>query len=337
MINFSVVTVVLNDFEGLNKSRLSLETQKYKNWTHIIIDGNSKGETLKYLKALPKKNTIFISDIDSGIYDAMNKAWKIADPESFVFYLNARDVFTDANSLAEAQKVLNANPNSNWGCTTHEEIEQNSERWVCKLVSPPSIPNQLYAFGYRSHQAVTMKAKFIERIGGFDESYKLAADWDLIVRALLAEKPITWTYPLARFELGGASSSRLLEAHMELRTLRFKYLHTGLSKRILDDLWCNVYLNYFGFKNYLTPFFHLSDRFFHLSDRFRKIIIKFSLLVFRIIKLTQFISFFKKVLFKNSTQLISFQYQPRYVKKEFFIAKLHRTLGILPYESIKRT
>ena len=171
MTYFSIVTVVKNDLAGLKKTRKSLEDQKYRKWTHIIIDDSSTDGTLKYIKRLPKDNTVYISEPDSGIYDAMNKGWKIANPESFIIYLNARDIFTAPTSLTEAHKAFKAAPGSNWGCTTHEEIQQDGEGWVCKLVSPPSIPNQLYAYGYRSHQAVIMKAKFIKGLGGFNEKY----------------------------------------------------------------------------------------------------------------------------------------------------------------------
>ena len=258
MIRFSVVTVVKDDLRGLKKSRESLEAQKYKGWTHIIIDGKSSANTLKYLKSLPKENTIFVSESDSGIYNAMNKGWKLASPDSFVFFLNARDVFTDPRSLSEANDALKKSPSSNWGCTTHEEIQENGEGWVCKLVSPPAIANQLYAYGYRSHQAVIMKAKFIAALGGFDEAYKIASDWDLIVRALIKELPTTWIKPIARFELGGISSTRILEAHMELRKLRKIYLKWGIRRQILDDLWCAYYLKVFGFFNYFTPIINLN-------------------------------------------------------------------------------
>jgi len=250
---FSVVTVVRNDLIGLKKTRESLEKQKYKNWIHIVIDGASGQATQKYLNTLNKKNTIYVSEIDYGIYDAMNKAWKIANPKSFVLYLNARDVFADTNSLTEANKALKSNPRINWGCTTHEEIQENGEGWVCKLVSPPRITNQLYAFGYRSHQAVVMKAKFIAQLGGFNEHYKIAADWDLIARAINLSKPKIWIHSLGRFELGGESSNRILEAHLELKMIRRKYLIRSLKYQILDDLWCAIYLRYFGYKNYFLP------------------------------------------------------------------------------------
>jgi glycosyltransferase involved in cell wall biosynthesis len=224
MNSFSIITVVRNDLVGLQKSRNSLNMQTNKNWTHIIIDSASTDGTLDFLKTLPKENTIYISELDTGIYNAMNKGWKLAKPESLVFYLNARDIFATPSSLEEANLSFEKNQSSNWGCTTHEEIEQNGEGWICKLVAPPSINNQLYAYGYRSHQAVVMKASFIENLGGFNETYKLAADWDLIVRAINKESPTVWWNSLAKFELGGISSVQLLGAHLELQLLRKKYL-----------------------------------------------------------------------------------------------------------------
>jgi len=249
---FSVVTVVRNDLQGLIKSRASLDSQTCKKWQHIIIDGGSTDGSIDFLRSLPATNTVFISESDSGIYHAMNKGWKMAKAESFVFYLNARDTFSYQDSLFHALNTVTQNPDKSWGCTTHEEIQPNGEGWVCKLVSPPSIPNQLYAYGYRSHQAVIMKASFIKELGGFNEKYRLAADWDLIVRAMQKEEPLVWSYPLGRFELGGESSISLLQAHLELRMIRKEHLPQGVLHRFADDFWCALYLRKLGFRNYLT-------------------------------------------------------------------------------------
>lgn len=70
--------------------------------------------------------------------------------------------------------------------------------------------------------------------------------------ALQNEVPIVWREPLALFELGGMSSTRMLEAHLELKQLRFKYLPKSWILRLLDDFWCSIYLNYFGYTNYLS-------------------------------------------------------------------------------------
>jgi|694.fasta_scaffold27296_4 glycosyltransferase involved in cell wall biosynthesis len=256
-IHFSIVTVVKNDLYGLLRTRASLENQSYQNWTHIVVDGLSHDGTREYIKTFPPENSVVTSESDSGIYQAMNKSLLMVPVKSYVIFLNARDVLVDNRALCEAAKALEANGFPLWGCTTHEEISESGAGWICKLVSVPSIPNQLYAFGYRSHQAVVMKASFLKDLGGFDERFKYAADWDLIAKALSKSLPCTWKYPLARFELGGFSSQNLLNAHMELREIRKSHLIKNLRQRFLDDLWCSLYLFHFGYTNKLTPIVNL--------------------------------------------------------------------------------
>ena len=250
--HFTIITVVKNDLIGLKRTRASIETQIFSNWTHIIIDGGSTDGTIQYLESLPTRNTSFLSESDNGIYDAMNKGWKLADDESFIFFLNARDQMVNSNSLFFADIALSASPSSNWGCTTHEERNEDGSGWVCKLVSHPSVSNQLYAFGYRSHQAVVMKKKLIEKLGGFDLTYKIASDWELFVKAILEEPPVLWTHPIALFELGGFSSNRILQAHMELATLRKIYLPHHLKFRFFNFLWEIWIFSLLGHKNIFT-------------------------------------------------------------------------------------
>lgn len=252
-IFFSVVTVVRDDLVGLKLTRESLELQACKKWIHIVIDGSTTGETLVYLKSLPEHNTLYLSELDSGIYSAMNKAWKLADPDSFVFYLNARDKFANSDSLADAYFALKGHANPEWGCTTHEEINRDGSGWLCKLVSEPAVTNQLFAFGYRSHQAVIMRASLIKKLGGFDEKYRIAADWDLIVRGILHVKPVEWQKPLAVFELGGVSSMKMIEAHRELMELRKIYLPRSIGSTFYEFLWRAIYLRPFGYSNIFTP------------------------------------------------------------------------------------
>jgi glycosyltransferase involved in cell wall biosynthesis len=247
--------VVWNDLTGLKRTRASLNKQKYKKWTHIIVDGGSKDKTVEYLNSLPKKNTIFVSEQDEGIYDAMNKGWKLADPNSFVYFLNARDLFADPSSLSEASEALATNLETNWGCTTHEERYADGSGWCCKLVSEPSIRNQLYAFGYRSHQGIIMRQSFLANLGGFDKSFHIAADWDLFVRGILLEKPTEWTFPLAVFELGGFSSTKILDAHRELIVLRKKYGVTTGKSRLYEELWRMLFLQYMGYSNPATKLY----------------------------------------------------------------------------------
>ena len=97
-----------------------------------------------------------------------------------------------------------------------------------------------------------MKKEFLNSLGGFDRTFKIAADWDLIVRAMQSDTPAVWREPLIRFEVGGFSSQRILQAHLELRILRKKYLWNRRSDRFFDDVYCAIFLNAIGYENYLT-------------------------------------------------------------------------------------
>ena len=319
--HFSVVTVVRNDLLGLQKTRKSLESQSYKNWTHIIIDGASTDGSLEYLDSLSGANTFIVSEPDTGIYNAMNKAWKLADANSYVYYLNARDIFANEESLHEANIRLNAADNPNWGCTTHEEINEDGSGWVCKLVSPPSISNQLYAFGYRSHQAVVIKQSTILKLGGFDERFKIAADWDLIVRAIQDSEPAVWKHSLARFELGGMSSSNLLMAHEELSELRKKYLICNWKMLIFDYIWQAIYLRQFGYFNLVSIPLQVLGR---LQNRFSKII---SNMLRRISRFLSTSILIKKISsnHRGNNPILKHSGRSR------SISRLNRLLRILPY------
>jgi hypothetical protein len=174
-----------------------------------------------------------------------------------------------------------------------------------------------------------MKGNFIAQLGGFNEHYKIAADWDLMARAINLSKPKVWTYSLARFELGGESSKRLLEAHLELKMIRDKYLVRSLKHQILDDLWCATYLQYFGYKNYFTPIINffgqkmrlkkkkLEDR--HIRDKSRGFHLNFGILLVYIVKKMEIenpLRRLKKSLIKN------------------YIFWLHNKLHIEPYSAL---
>ena len=69
----SIITATMNSESTVKDSIQSLNNQKYKNIEHIIIDGNSKDNTLKIIKKHKKINTIIVSESDNGVYDALNK------------------------------------------------------------------------------------------------------------------------------------------------------------------------------------------------------------------------------------------------------------------------
>ncbi|HEX3386494.1 MAG TPA: glycosyltransferase, partial [Mucilaginibacter sp.] len=86
----SIVTVVFNAADSLELTILSVINQSYPNTEFIIIDGGSTDGTVDLIKKYDKKINYWISEKDSGIYDAMNKALDVVSGD-WVYFLGAGD------------------------------------------------------------------------------------------------------------------------------------------------------------------------------------------------------------------------------------------------------
>jgi GT2 family glycosyltransferase len=84
--------------------------------------------------------------------------------------------------------------------------------------------NQLFAKDYISHQSTIFRSKFLKDLGGFDINLKIAADWDLMVRASKLDAGLTIGKSVSVFYLGGLSTKSRQIANVELLKLRKKYL-----------------------------------------------------------------------------------------------------------------
>lgn len=94
----SVITVVRNDKSNIRSTINSVLSQTYKNIQYIIIDGESSDGTLDVIKEYTGQVDIFISELDKGVYDAMNKGTKLATGD-WICYMNSGDRFTNNEIL----------------------------------------------------------------------------------------------------------------------------------------------------------------------------------------------------------------------------------------------
>ena len=95
----SIVTIVLNDYEGLKKTISSVKSLTFKNYEYIVIDGASDDQTIELIKneAVISK---WKSEKDNGIYDAMNKGIKMCSGE-YIHLLNAGDAYYGPDVLKD--------------------------------------------------------------------------------------------------------------------------------------------------------------------------------------------------------------------------------------------
>jgi glycosyltransferase involved in cell wall biosynthesis len=104
-MKFSIITVTYNDLKNLKKTIKSVLSQSFEDFEYIIVDGASNDGTREYLETIDDKRVKWISEKDSGLYDAMNKGSDLANGD-FALFLNAGDEFFSEDVLGRVAKKI---------------------------------------------------------------------------------------------------------------------------------------------------------------------------------------------------------------------------------------
>ena len=201
----SIVTVVFNICKNgranfLRQSIASVIAQDYPRIEHIIIDGASTDGTLNLLNGFePVKSIKVFSESDTGIFNAMNKGLAKARGK-YVAFLNSDDFYSDNRAIS---KVVAALERGHKDFTMAPCLLQHEDGHVS---TSPLYVGRAFNVAPCYHISVFAKRVVLQKMGGFNESYRLAADSDLITRMLLdGRHPAIMSDSFATFRLGGAS------------------------------------------------------------------------------------------------------------------------------------
>ena len=108
-LKISVITPTLNSEKTIKDNLNSVANQLYTEIEHIIIDGKSNDNTLSIIQKFPHVNKV-VSEIDNGIYDAMNKGIEYSTGDVIAF-LNSDDFYINDNVLFEVARAFSDNLN----------------------------------------------------------------------------------------------------------------------------------------------------------------------------------------------------------------------------------
>jgi len=181
-MKISVITVCYNSAATIADTLDSVAQQSWPQVEHIIIDGASTDGTLNIVKSRGERVTRFVSGPDKGIYDAMNKGIAMATGD-VIGLLNADDVYADADVLSRvAQKFEDSNVEAVYGDVVFFKPE-NPDKIIRRYNSGRFSPDKL-AWGWMpSHPALFLRREVYARVGPFNTSYRIAGDFDFIIRA----------------------------------------------------------------------------------------------------------------------------------------------------------
>lgn len=198
---FSVMTVTLNNRDGLARTHASLERQTCTDFEWVVVDGGSHDDTADYMKNV--REATFISEPDQGIYDAMNKGMLRARGH-YLLFLNAGDELAAADVLEAIQSASaqNSAPDFIYG-----DALERMRTGACLLKRARSHTNPFSGM-FTHHQAMLYKRTALEGFS-YDLRWDIAADYDLTMRFLKhGARALYIERPLCIFESGGVSQAR---------------------------------------------------------------------------------------------------------------------------------
>jgi len=178
-VKVSIIVVSLNTLDDFKNTINSINSQTYKNFEIIVIDGNSvdgtKKEIIKRRKKIPK----FIIEKDKGIYHAMNKGIKLSDGEWIVF-MNSGDVFYRNNILDKFLLEDTKNYDVVHGDT--QIINKN-----LKYIVKSKIFNHNTCLMPFCHQSVFVRSKILKK-KNFSLRFKISSDFDFFYYCFISGK-----------------------------------------------------------------------------------------------------------------------------------------------------
>jgi glycosyltransferase involved in cell wall biosynthesis len=200
----SLITAVFNGAEHLEECIRAVANQTYPNIEHIVVDGGSTDGTIDIIRRNESSIARWLSEPDSGIYDAMNKGVAmVSDPESYVLFANADDHLYSPDAIARVIELSNGE-DVVYGRMILTDSDVSGE--LGREVSYRDLAQETLC-----HPATFVKRRVFDRIGLFDKSFAIAADYDFIVRAFKAQVTTKFVDVIvSAMRMGGVSDDRFM-------------------------------------------------------------------------------------------------------------------------------
>jgi glycosyltransferase involved in cell wall biosynthesis len=227
----SIITINKDNSAGLEDTINSVIQQSFKDFELIIIDGASSDSSIDVIKRYKTNFYFYLSEPDSGIYDAMNKGINKATGD-YVLFLNSGDRLYNSEILYE---VFSKGHSTDiiYGNIIHDSNGK---------FTPYIYPSELsfaYLLRYSlPHQATFIKRQLFEKIGLYSTEFKIVSDWEWFIKCFncINIKYVYINNFITIFDSSGLSlSSKNQKFIGNERFLALKKLYSGYSLQFLQD------------------------------------------------------------------------------------------------------
>ncbi len=195
----SIITVAYNNLAGLKHTAASVFGQTCQDFEYIVVDGGSGDGTREWLEANDAQIDWWCSEMDGGIFPAMNKGIRQASGEYCIF-MNSGDRFFNADVIEKVVPLLN-------GKDFYTGNEQKIGAQVRLAKAPQEIRASYLAVSFLPHQATFIRTALLKR-RPYDERYRLVSDWRQMLEELVVYNASYEALPLvvSEFDTEGISS-----------------------------------------------------------------------------------------------------------------------------------
>lgn len=219
----SVITASYNSDKTIEKTIESLLNQNYSNFEYIIIDGGSNDKTLDIIKKYEsifkekKINYTWLSEKDSGIYNAWNKGLKFSKGK-WISFLGSDDVYLDSALKKYAEKI-SQNEDADF---IHSKVKLINDDKIKFIVSDRWVWKNFKREMKIAHVGSFHNKKYFKKYGKYDEKYKIVGDYELLLRAQNQLKTFFFDDFTAEMKDGGVSNQNILAAFREVRKAKIQ-------------------------------------------------------------------------------------------------------------------
>ena len=225
MIKVSIITVTWNCASNIASCLESVRSQRYEFIEHIIVDGASTDGTADIIRKSLRPGDKFISEADSGIYDAINKGIRMATGD-IVGFLHSDDVFFGSNVINEIVSAFEVSEvdlvYANLYYVKKDDHNGVVRRWVAGRYSKINM-----LFGWmHPHPTLYVRRELYKNINYFDISFRISSDYHSVLKLFMIPgvKSYWIKSPLLKMRVGGASNASLknmiLKSSEDFRVLR---------------------------------------------------------------------------------------------------------------------
>lgn len=209
-MKISLITATYNSAKTLQATFESVRAQNHKDLEYIVVDGLSKDETVRLIEQNQDIISIWVSEKDFGIYDAINKGIKMATGD-VVGLLHSDDVFADNQSLSMVSKAFE---NAEVDCVyadlnyvDRENTQQVIRRWVSR-----NFDEKLFYRGWMpAHPTFYLRREHYLNLGLYNGDLRISADYELMLRMMVKHhlKSVYLPKVLVNMRVGGKSNITL--------------------------------------------------------------------------------------------------------------------------------